>query len=755
MHTYKPAEVATCLNSRRVVFIGGDSTRDLFNTLVNRVDATFHSPDTGREVNLLTTIANVRFEFIWDPYLKSANLAEIAAGYDTIESRPALTIIGPGHEFLRNEQNITSWPAYAAELMGRFGGTPAQKNRQSDALVFVPFLQPELSGLSAAEQDIFSAASLKTANEVIVEQSKLLDVDAALAFELVTQIPDALKGFQPAPKASAVMSDLLLNRRCNAGLPKHYPYASTCCNEYPAMSWLVFVAFVFACVAIPLAYFVSTRGHTIETSAFLRLMPAPKYYGPIFTLGVTVALCYYCDRTNIFGKEHKQTSASQFFIIMAILIAGSLLTLHTADKDLPFLNRDQTDEWKGWMQVAILVYHYVGVSKTEYIYNYMRVMPTSYLFMTGFGHTVYFLKKNDYSFKRFVATMLRLNLLNVILAYAMGNDWLLYYFAPLVTWNFFVLFGIMWVGHDRNGNSRFLLSKIVIGSILNTMFYKIPGVLEAAWWVLQTLFRMQGDMTEWRFRVTLDQYSMMPGMIAAIIFVNYDSYSWPKTRSFGWMTKLAYAVSAMIMLLYAVFESSQPSKQVYNSRHTYVSWLPCCAFVLLRNATPWLRRTHNKFFAWFGRGSLETFLLQFHLWLAADTAGLLNVGLPHQRLFSVAVTTVFFLYISSLATNATGPVIEWIMGVEAKPVRPGLPTSFKSHPANLPQANGNGHAVEPSVLGLTEKNETITSALPINGQPTGKLETQGVTSTDSHWSKDLRIRVALILLAMALGNWVS
>jgi hypothetical protein len=112
---------------------------------------------------------------------------------------------------------------------------------------------------------------------------------------------------------------------------------------------------------------------------------------------------------------------------------------------------------------------------------------------------------------------------------------------------------------------------------------------------------------------------------------------------------------------------------------------------------------------------------------------------------------VFFLYISSLATSATGPVIEWIMGVEAKPVRPGLPTSFKSHPANLPQVNGSGHAEEASALGLTEKNETITSALPINGQPTGKLETSGAPSTESH----LRIRVALSLLAMAVGNWVS
>ena len=70
--------------------------------------------------------------------------------------------------------------------------------------------------------------------------------------------------------------------------------------------------------------------------------------------------------------------------------------MHTAPSKL--LNRHQTEEWKGWMQVVFLLYHYFEAKE---LYNAIRVFIAAYVWMTGFGNFSYYWVRKDFSPGRF------------------------------------------------------------------------------------------------------------------------------------------------------------------------------------------------------------------------------------------------------------------------------------------------------------------------------------------------------------------
>ena len=394
---------------------------------------------------------------------------------------------------------------------------------------------------------------------------------------------------------------------------------------------------------------------------------------------VALALCYcfFADRTQMFHKSHKRYSSNDFTFLAFVVTALGVLSIRrsthrisiqnqqatTSRIDQPFLSRLQTDEWKGWMQFAILIYHYTGASRALGIYKVIRILVAAYLFMTGFGHAVFFYRKRDYSLRRSALVLVRLNLLSCILPYVMRTDYLFYYFAPLISIWYVVIYLTMRLGAQNNTSILFLVGKISISALLMTALVRVPDILEAIFACLKTAARINWDVHEWRFRMGLDLYIVYAGMLTAIAFIKIsESKSVRLSSYFTQLRIISVVVAAATLGILWPALGSITEKPEYNSWVPYISVLPILSFVVIRNCNRYLRNFYSSIFAWLGRYSLETFTLQFHIWLAADTKGILRLGLG--RWWDFLVVTVLFFWISWHVGRATGVITNWIIDTD-------------------------------------------------------------------------------------------
>lgn len=81
------------------------------------------------------------------------------------------------------------------------------------------------------------------------------------------------------------------------------------------------------------------------------------------------------------------------------------------------------------MQFVILVYHMTAGSTRIPIYMSVRVLVSSYLFLNGYAHFMYFWNKGDVSAYRFFQIVFRMNLLVFCLCIVMHRQYQFYYFV--------------------------------------------------------------------------------------------------------------------------------------------------------------------------------------------------------------------------------------------------------------------------------------------------------------------------------------
>ncbi|KAI9310804.1 10 TM acyl transferase domain found in Cas1p-domain-containing protein [Dichotomocladium elegans] len=748
-HDYNAQQISSCLNHSRVLYVGDSIMREQFTSMGSFLPG---AEEVGESMHddrqFLSSKYGMTVELWWDPYINETRTAKMLSNTDP-DNRPSLLVIGSGPWYMKNLHPDEYFDAWKARIDAVFDAVESPAATVADAVLLSPVEVPQFNLLNKERGDTITLDKIERMNDYLQSRVETLNPQVPFAVPFAwnaigaSTINMTLDGLHFLPGVTKVQAQLALNFRCNEGLPKHFPFDTTCCNSYPAETWYQIAILLFFMIWLPIGFFVLSA----DMPFLRRFYPSSlSIVTSLFVFGLGVTYMYLGDRTHLFSKEFKFFDRFTFgWLMLATVVAGvvSLRKYDKVDSDQGFLNRAQTDEWKGWMQIIILVYHFTGASGTPGIYNAMRVLVAAYLFQTGYGHFFFFYKKADFGFERVMNVMVRLNLLTLVLEYLMDTNYLSYYFTPLVTFWFGVIWLTMFVGHSHNkSHVWFILLKIAVAGAVTGVFIHVPGVLETTFDILRVLINVHWDPIEWRFRLALDAWIVYVGMIFALGTIKFSEHKWHEKQTWYGPVKKAAVVGSVIGLgWYFYFELSMPTKAAYTAWHPYMSWIPIVAFIILRNATLGLRNTTSGFYEFIGKCSLETFIGQFHMWLAADTKGLL-VLLPNPAWAqglgwwcNLALSSALFVFVCYYLSKTTGEITKWII------------TSAQQQQQD--QQMKDEHRVP--LLPITNNSASSTTV----EEEWDQVEQRQQQEKPSWWRKaasDLRVKATIFLLTLAVLN---
>jgi len=226
--------------------------------------------------------------------------------------------------------------------------------------------------------------------------------------------------------------------------------------------------------------------------------------------------------------------------------------------------------------------------------------------------------------------MFRLNFLGFAVCITLNNEYMLYYICAMHT--LFTVFVILalYIRYSANGSKAWVYAKIVLTFLAIVVIYDGPDdIFKAVFGTLpgiRPLFAFHDplhpeftdEMHEFHFRSGLDRFIWILGMVYALHFPDFEAF-WERLEQKKPLHRAAWnaiLVAACFLALgaWAFFVFSK-GKYEYNAIHPYTSWIPITVYMLVRNISAPLRSRYMRLFAYLGKYTLETYILQFHVWM--------------------------------------------------------------------------------------------------------------------------------------------
>ncbi|XP_050421478.1 N-acetylneuraminate 9-O-acetyltransferase isoform X2 [Adelges cooleyi] len=609
MHEYSELDCSRCLkylafrgHHNQFVFIGDSRILDMYNAFIHNIEPKAQLVQSSKFAHPLAIDTDHKFHdnrlkldvsFIWSPYIMDSMVKKFKKLKDTVDE-PRVIVAGCAvWSIIQSNGSMNAIQDYAANLTQLIN--PINEISSKSTILWV--LQEPVE-----ESKLESSLSMVTNRLIDLYNEAAMDVLSQSSAEmwwssrLVSQggINDSPDGLHSSNESLRLRAQILLNLYCN----DHMNFNDgTCCSStepHTSLQTYVFLALI-VCIFIGIWMAIRYRRYRLSKSdsSYVLMISLAK-------LGVIMIYFYICDRTNFFMKENKYYSDASFWLPVGyVFVLGLFFTEES--RFTKVLNRDQTDEWKGWMQLIILIYHLTGANIKISIANHVQTLIAAYLFLTGYGHFYYMWHRNDAGLTRYFQVLFRLNMLTVVLCICMNRPYQFYFYIPLVSFWFTVLYLLLVCpprvtsasSEIRPAQYLYVILKILVFLIFINILYMSEVFFDKIFltrpW--KALFvTTDDDIHEWWFRWKLNRFSVMYGMIISFVIILAQRYNLIDDSNHSNLVSPRLSVFSLLLALIGLLAST-----IYNI--LCQNQTECYELLSYTSIIPkYIRRVENTFF---------------------------------------------------------------------------------------------------------------------------------------------------------------